>query len=76
MTDFNRTFRIDKLYHQFLKPKDIKYIHVDAFAIALYNAGFIRWEGDNRYSETRKLIKQEHKKELFKLIQEFKNVDT
>lgn len=71
-----RTFRLDRLYHQFLKPKGIKYFYTDAFATALYNNGFITWAGEGRYSETRKLSDQKHRGQLFKLVQEFKNVDS
>lgn len=72
-----RTYRIDKLYNQFLKPKGIGIDRLDALIDRLLAQGFIAIDGRlsvhstdlERYSETEKLTSMEHKSELFKLIQ-------
>lgn len=70
----NRTFKLDRLYHRFLKPKRISIDRLPLLATKLYEQGFIEIFRDprdpdlERYLETDKLISGEHKNELFKLI--------
>lgn len=67
-----RTYRIDRLYHRFLKPKGIPLDQLPALATRLQTAGFIdlgHVAGLGRYIETTKLISRDHRDELFKLIQ-------
>lgn len=70
----DRTFRLDRLYHQFLKPKGIELEKLPLFVTKLYESGFIElyhnFGDDERYSETEKLTGREHRDELFKIIQE------
>jgi hypothetical protein len=68
-----RTFKLERLYHQFLQPKKMPDWLVDRLAEKLCSAGFIHYEGDgDRYSETEKLLSREHRDELFKLIEGLK----
>lgn len=69
-----RTFRLDRLYHQFLKPKLIPLEKLTELVEGLYQAGFIDLmpngpdSPDQRYSETEKLTGREHRDELFKIV--------
>lgn len=75
----SRTFRLDKLYNQFLKPKGIDASQLPFLVSRLYAAGFIQVFSDprdvdlERYSETEKLTSRKHRDELFKIIEELKN---
>ena len=68
-----RTFRTDRLYHQFLKPKSISLEKLPLLVTKLYEAQFIElyhnFGDDERYSETEKLTGRENRDELFKIIQ-------
>lgn len=68
-----RTFRLDRLYHQFLKPKGGSIEQLPVLAARLYEAGFIEITRDpdselERYVETDKLLSREHTKELFAIV--------
>ena len=70
----DRTFRTDRLYHQFLKPKNIELEKLPLLVTKLYESGFIElyhnFGDDERYSETEKLTSRQHRDELFKIIHE------
>lgn len=70
--NYAKTFRIDKLYHKFLKPKGIPTSFIESLASRLQNHGFILVQ-DDRYQETDKLTSREHRDELFKIIQGVKD---
>lgn len=72
MSDFDRTYRLDRLYFKFMKPKDIPLIYLDKFAMALHEDGFINIRPNHRYSDTDKMVSGNHRKALFKLIEKFK----
>ena len=67
-----RTFRTDRLYHQFLKPRSIELEKLPLLVTKLYESGFIElyhnFGDDERYSETEKLTGREHRDELFKIV--------
>lgn len=67
-----RTFRTERLYHQFLKPKGIELEKLPLLVTKLYEAQFIElyhnFGDDERYSETEKLTGREHRDELFKIV--------
>lgn len=69
-----KTFRLDKLYHQFLKPAGLPIDALPELATRLYEAGFIDLFRDRnnpeleRYAETPKLTERLARDELFKLI--------
>jgi hypothetical protein len=69
-----RTFRLDRLYNQFLKPKGIPLDKLPFLVSRLYEQGFIQLVRDpsdpdlERYSETEKLTGRMHRDELFKLV--------
>lgn len=66
----DRTFRLDRLYFQFLKPKGLSIELLHEFQLLMIEHGFINMEdGRERYTETQKLTSREHRDELFKLIQ-------
>lgn len=70
---------INQLYHQFLKPAQIPAAELNYFASLMSIQGFIVPYIDDQhlithYAELEKLTSGENKKELFKLIQELKNV--
>ncbi len=73
-----RTFRLDRLYNQFLKPRGIHIDNLPLLATKLYESQFIDlvYDQDNpdveRYSETQKLLSRNHRNELFKIIQGFR----
>jgi len=73
---FTRTYKTERLYHQFLKPKGISIDKLPFLVARLYSQGFIELfrssvEPDyERYAETEKLTSRQHRDELFKLIQE------
>jgi hypothetical protein len=70
MTTPQRTFRLDRLYFQFLKPKGLPIEDLQILSGLLVEAGFINMEDDlERYSETEKLTSRQHRDELFKIIQ-------
>ena len=74
MTKPERTFRIDRLYNQFLKPKNIPLDRLPFLVSKLYEARFIELYGQpdseaERYSENEKLTSRQHRDELFKIIQ-------
>lgn len=66
---YKHTYRIDRLYHQFLKPKSIGANKLEELIYELTFAGFVQIVDDDRYFETDKLINKENKDELFKIIQ-------
>ena len=72
----DRTFRLDRLYFQFLKPKSIPLEKLPLLVTKLYEAGFIELNhnfGDTeRYSENEKLTNRQHRDELFKIIEGLK----
>ncbi len=73
----DRTFRLDRLYHQFLKPKNIELEKLPLFVTKLYESGFIeifRYPTSEleRYSETEKLANRQNRDELFKIIEGLK----
>jgi hypothetical protein len=69
-----RTFRLDKLYNQFLKTKGIPLDKLPFLVSKLYEHGFITLTHDRndpdleRYSENEKLTSRLHRDELFKII--------
>lgn len=68
-----KTFRLEKLYFKFLKPKNIPIEKLQELADLLHEQNFIHYVYQNqtnglRYSETEKLTGREHRDELFKLI--------
>lgn len=64
-----RTYKLAKLYHQFLSPHNIYGDKPREELIqALLESNFINIAQNNRYSESNKLIRGEHKNELFKII--------
>lgn len=73
----DRTFRIDRLYHKFLKPKNIPIEKLHDLIQLLDSSGFIELvlqhdeidTASDRYIETEKLTSRQHRDELFKLIQ-------
>ena len=73
-----RTFRMDRLYHQFLKPNRIGMDQLPFLATKLYEAGFIEIHAADsaieveRYSENPKLYTGHHKKQLFTIIEDLK----
>lgn len=70
----DRTFRIDRLYFQFLKPKGISIDRLSDFQIEMIEQGFINMEPClERYSETLKLTGRQHRDELFKIIERIKH---
>jgi hypothetical protein len=68
MNHHSRTFKVDKLYHQFLKPKGISESMLVPLVGFLVEAEFISMSDVDRYIELHKLTSGEHKNELFKLI--------
>lgn len=73
----DRTFRLDRLYHQFLKPKGIELEKLPLLVTKLYESGFIeifRYPTSEleRYSETEKLANRQNRDELFKIIEGLK----
>lgn len=72
----DRTFRLDRLYHQLLKPKGIELEKLPLLVTKLYESGFIElyhsFGDDERYSETEKLTNRQNRDELFKLIEGLK----
>lgn len=69
-----RTFRLDRLYFQFLKPKGLSIELLHELQTLMIEHGFINMEdGLERYSETEKLTSRQHRDELFKIIQGLKN---
>jgi hypothetical protein len=69
MSDFKRTFRLDRLYHQFLKPRGLCQADAHVLAHALTREGFIEMVDADRYSETEKLTSRMHRDELFRTVQ-------
>ena len=68
-----RTFRIDRLYHRFLKPQGISIKNLGAFIVILEAMSFIKTNLEkDRYEETPRLSEGESKKDLFKIIQKLK----
>lgn len=76
MNIHQRTFRLDRLYHQLLKPKGIELEKLPLFVTKLYESGFIElyhhFGDDERYSETEKLTSRNNRDELFKIIEGLK----
>ena len=74
----DRTFKMDRLYFQFLKPKGIHRDNLFELFDSLYQSGFIQIAPDDagtnetRYIETEKLTSRQHRDELFKLIEGLK----
>lgn len=72
MTPYKRTYRIDKLYHQFLKPKGIPQDRLPDLIDRLTREGFIEVI-QGRYIELDKMTSGKHKKELFNITRSFRN---
>jgi hypothetical protein len=73
MTEYQKTYRLDRLYHQFLKPRSIPMDRLPFFVSKLYEHGFIEvfnapFSDTERYSPTEKLLRRQDRDELFKLI--------
>lgn len=71
-----RTYNLERLYHQFMRPLGIPNDRLPFLVTRLYDAGFIEvfhTDSGERYSENEKLKNKKHTKELFKLIQRVKN---
>jgi len=68
MSNFKRTFRIDRLYHRYLRPRQVGLKYLNDFAMLLEAKGFILLLENDRYSETSKLNNQTNNKELFALV--------
>lgn len=68
MSNFKRTFRKDRLYFRYLKPKRVGLQYLDDFAMLLEAKGFIDLLPGDRYQETDKLTDRKDNQELFKLI--------
>ena len=70
----NRTFRLDRLYFQFLKPKGLSIELLHELQTLMIEHGFITMEdGLERYSETQKLTNRQNRDELFKIIERIKH---
>ena len=73
MTKHRRTFRLDRLYHQFMKPKGVPLTELQNFAVLLEAHGFIVSDFHlERYFEDEKLTDGKNGAELFALLQTFK----
>ena len=78
----DRTFRIDRLYFQFLKPKGIHRDKLFELFDSLYQSGFIQIVPDDagtneaRYIETEKLKNRQNRDELFKIVEGLKNAQS
>lgn len=78
----DRTFKMDRLYFQFLKPKGIHRDKLFELFDSLYQSGFIQIVPDDagtneaRYIETEKLTSRQHRDELFKIIQELSHAQS
>jgi len=74
----DRTFKMDRLYFQFLKPKGIHRDKLFELFDSLYQSGFIQIVPDDartnetRYIETEKLTSRNNSDELFKIIEGLK----
>lgn len=79
MSPYQRTFKLDRLYNQFLKLKGIPRDRLPFLVSKLYEHGFIELVRSDhapdleRYSETAKLTSRQHRDELFKLIEGLKS---
>lgn len=74
----NRTYKLERLFHQLLKPRGIPSSELPFVIIELENSGFIETLIDankevTRYIETPKLVSGLARKELFKILQGFEN---
>lgn len=78
-SQYDRTFKIDRLYFQFLKPKGIPRDKLFELFDSLYQSGFIQIVPDDvgtnetRYIETEKLTSRNNRDELFKIIERIKH---
>lgn len=73
MTPYKRTYRIDKLYHQFLKPKGLGYNRLLDLLDGLTRADFIEVDASTaRYTENDKMTDGKHRKELFDIVRRLK----
>lgn len=68
MSNFKRTFRIDRLFYKYLKPKRVGKQYLNDFAMLLEAHGFIDLLPGDRYQETEKLTGRDNNQELFKLV--------
>ena len=74
----DRTFKMDRLYFQFLKPKGIHRDKLFELFDSLYQSGFIQIVPDDartnetRYTETEKLTSRNNRDKLFKIIEGLK----
>ena len=70
----DRTFKLFRLYHQFLRPRGAGVDRLPFLVSRLYESGFIElfhnFGDDERYSETEKLKSRQHRDELFKIVME------
>ena len=68
--NFERTYRIDRLFHKFLKSKGVSAQHLGYLSYLLESFGFIRVSPDKeRYIETEKLTSGKNRETLFKIIE-------
>lgn len=73
-----KTYKLDRIYHQLMKPRGVPVEQLNFVVSRLYEQGFIELYSEpdletERYSETDKLTGHTNKKELFKLLEKIKN---
>lgn len=73
LMEYLRSFRLDKLYHQFLKPQGLSIELIEPLAKALESSNFIELQDNDRYCALDKLTQGKNRPELFKIIQKLKN---
>ncbi len=77
---FSRSYRLDTLYHKFLKPKNIPIDRLEEFAVSLWESRFIDFIPNKdvnnpnieRYEETEKMLLRQNQDELFKIVRSLK----
>lgn len=74
--EFKRTFKVDTLYHKFLKARNVPLEYLSELVLKLEEQKFIELIGSGeRYSELEKLISRQNRDELFKLIYSIGNAN-
>lgn len=76
--NFVRTFNLSRLFHKFLKPKNIGVEKLPTLVTLLFEHGFIDLlQADDfqteRYIELEKLTDRKNRNELFKIVQSLKD---
>jgi hypothetical protein len=67
--NYERTFRIDRLYHQFLQKRNVSIEFLNELILKLEEHNFIKLlDGRQRYIELDKLTNRQNRDELFKLV--------